>query len=280
MVPTLVELVGKIISLLGINAFMHSNQGNVFLVAGGVLTLFIGGMVCLIAEFFLTLRQLALIRLYTGYADNFSDAYKFVGTKKLQLVTSIAGTYLLTGLALGFWSVEIGICAALTSNKALIAFTIPGLIIGLVGLIVSMIVACFPLTLVIPGLAIESETYSKLLAHTFRLGTRNMVRFVWFFVFFSLCLALISSVLNIPSTIASLVELAASYMSAQGGAAPNPNLMSQIFGGVWRSVSSLVLSPMTFFGCGLFYVDLRMRAEGLDITHRLESLQKRPALNA
>ena len=280
MVPTLVELVGKIISLLGINAFMHAGQGNVFIVGGGILTLFVGGCVCLGAEFFLTLRQLALIRLYTGYADSFDEAYKFVGTKKFQLITSISGTYLLTATALFFWSVEIGICAALTSNKALIPITIPGLIIGLFGLVISLIIACFPLTLVIPGLAIESEPFTKLLGHAFRLGAKNMVRFVYFFIFFSLCLAIISSVLNIPSTVASLVEIGTSYLSAQGGATPTPNIYSQIFGSIWRSVSSLVLSPMAFLGCGLFYVDLRMRAEGLDIVHRLEGMEKQPALNA
>lgn len=280
MVPTLVELLGKIISLLGINAFLHAGHDKAFIVAGGVLTLFIGGVTCLIAEFFLTMRQLALIRIYAGFADNFQDAYKFVSTKKFQLITSIAGTYVLTCVALIFWGIEIGICAALTANKALILFTLPGLLLGMVGLVVSMILACFPLTLVIPGLAIESESYSKLLARTFRLGMKNIVRFTYFFLFFTLCLALISSILNIPSTVASMAELVGSYLSAKGGGSAAPNLFSQIFGGVWRSIASLVISPMAFLGCGLFYVDLRMRAEGFDITRRLESLEQHPTLSA
>jgi hypothetical protein len=61
---------------------------------------------------------------------------------------------------------------------------------------------------------------------------------------------------------------------------PTPNLPSQIFATVWRSAANLLLSPMAFFGFGLFYLDLRMRSDGFDITRRLELMEKQPALNA
>ena len=272
--PSLIELVGKVISLIGINAIMTAGQGNMFVVAGVVMTITVGGTVGLGAEFFLSLRQLALVRMFMGYEDNFEDAYKFIWKKKFQLLFAIAATNALFIVSLLTWSVEVGVSVALMTNKALALLAFVGACWGLILLMFSMLWSVLPVVLIAPALAVETRPFSQMLSKTVKLGFGNAIRATYFLLLLGLVLFFLSSVLNIPPTVFSMIELGTNYLGGHP-AAKAPNLFGQIFASVWRSAANMVMSPMAFFASALFYIDLRMRADGLDITRRLELLSKK-----
>ena len=51
-----------------------------------------------------------------------------------------------------------------------------------------------------------------------------------------------------------------------------PHVCCDVLGNVWNSGASMLMSPFFTFCAGFYYLDVRMRAEGLDITRRLEIL--------
>ena len=276
--PALVELVGKIIILIGINALINSGPNHIFAVAGGLFTCLIGGAIGMGAEFFMTLRQLALFRLLAGYDSNFQSAYKFVWAKKFQLLGAMALTYFLTTAAVGVWVIEMTLSAVIMASKAFILVGFIGTCIGLVGIIFSLIWTFLPVMFIAPALAIEDRPLSKMLGWSFKLSFKTIFRSTGFLLLITIVLFILSSVLNIPPSVLSAVEMARQYMGEH--VIPKaPNLYVSIFASVWRSAANMVLSPMVFFAMGLYYLDLRMRTEGLDITRRLESLP-RPAVSS
>jgi hypothetical protein len=276
--PSLVELVGKIIILFGINTLITGGHGNMLLAAGGLFTCFIGVVIGVGAELFLTLRQLALFRLLAGYSASFKDAYDFVSKRKFLLIAAVVGTYILSLVAIFFWCVVIGFSMAFVARKILLAVSLTVSLIGMVGLFVSIILSSLPVMIVAPALAIEDRPFTQIIGWSFRMCARTFWRSLGFASLITIVVLILSSVLNIPPSILSAIELARNYFGGQD-ATKAPNLYIQIFASVWRSGANMILSPMFFLGVGFYYLDLRMRTEGLDITRRVESLSK-PVVNS
>ncbi len=273
--PSLVELVGKVIMLIGVNALINAGQGNMFLVAGGIFTIAIGGVIGLGAEFFLTMRQLAIFRMYAGYDSDFNDAYKYVWKKKFQLLAAVAGTNALLTILIFFWSIEIGVSVALMVNKSIQILGFIAACFGIIMILFSMLWSAIPIVLMAPALVIEQRPFSQMISRVFKMSFKHMLRASLFILLLSVVIALLSSVLNLPPTILSMVELATTYLNSHS-MAKAPNLAVQIIASVWRSGANMVLSPMVFFAFGFFYIDLCMRTEGFDISRRLELMSKRP----
>jgi hypothetical protein len=248
------------------------SQANLLLGAAGIILIGLGGLIGFAAEFFLTLRQLALFRLYAGFADDFGSAYQFVARKKFQLLATIIGTYILFLFLIVFWSAEIGLSLAFSVNKN---FAIGGLIAASFGaffILFSMIASAVPLVLIAPSLALESDDFSRILASAFRLLLKHLLRIFGFVLLVAIVLSLLSMVLNIPPALLSIGELAFKYFKNQA-MAKTPNLPIQIFASGWRSCANMILSPVAFLSIGFFYLDLRMRSQGFDIRQRIERLR-------
>ena len=272
--PSLVELLGKIVTLMGINALITAGPGNMFIVAGGLLTCAIGGSVALAAEFFLTMRQLALLRMFTGFESDFQDAYKFVWKKKFQLLAVVAGSYVLFFIAIFTWSVQIGLSIAFMTNKNFAIFAFASACWGILFLMLFMFWSMLPVVLLAPALVIENRPFSRLISWTMKMAFKSLVRSTYFLLLLGIALFLLSSVLNIPPSIFSMIELSTNYLGPHASAKA-PNLYGQIFASVWRSVANMVISPIAFFGIGFYYLDLRMRTDGYDISRRLELMSKK-----
>jgi len=276
--PTLIELLGKILTLMGINAYLvNAGHGNWFAVAGGVVLCLIGGAIALGAQFFLTLRQLALFRMYAGFDENFKDAYRYVLGKKFQLLAALFATYLLSTTFFFAWVIEVFVSTLLMANKALAIFGFAAACWGIILIFFSMVWSLLPLVMIAPALSIEQRPFTQLIGRGVKLSLNHLIRATYFLFLLGVVLICLSYVLNIPPAIAQAIELSTTYFTEHAFARV-PNLALQIFASAWRSAASMLLSPMAFFACGFFYLDLRMRTEGFDIARRLELLSSRLAI--
>jgi hypothetical protein len=271
--PSLFELVGKIVILIGLNTVITSGHHSMLLAAGGGFTAFIGTLFAVGAELFLTLRQLALFRMFAGYSDSFKDAYTFVAQRKWLLIASVIATYSVTMVAIFFWCVVIGFSMAFAAKKVFLAISVTAALIGLIGLFVSVLLTTLPIMLIVPALALDQRPFGQMVGWCIKICAKTFWRTVGFSTLLTIVVVILSSVLNIPPSILTGLEFAKNYF---GGGDPSkaPSLYLQIFASVWRSGANMILSPMIFFGVGFYYLDLRMRTEGLDITKRIEALSK------
>lgn len=275
--PSLVELVGKIIMLIGLNAVLAGGHHNMLMAAGGIFTCGIGVLIAFGAELFLTLRQLALFRLLAGYSASFKEAYAFVAERKFLLIAAVIGTYILTMTAIFFWCVVIGISMAFVVKKILLGVSVTSALIGVIGLCVSIVLTSLPVMIIAPALAIEERSFGQIVGWSFKICVRTFWRTAGFASLITIVVLILSSVLNLPTSVLSGFEYARNYFA--GDVSKAPNLYIQIFASIWRSAMSLILSPMLFLGIGFYYLDLRMRTEGLDISRRIEALSKLPVIS-
>jgi hypothetical protein len=270
--PSLVELVGKIIILIGLNTVLMGGHHNMLMAAGGIITCGIGVLIAVGAELFLTLRQLALFRLLAGYSASFKEAYAFVAERKFLLIAAVIGTYMLTMTAIFFWCVVIGFSTAFVAKKILLAVSVTAALIGVIGLCVSIVLTSLPIMMLAPALAIEDRSFGQIAKWSVSICLKTFWRTVGFSSLLTIVVLILSSVLNLPPSLISGFEYMRNYFA--GDVSKAPNLYVQIFASVWRSGVNLFLSPMLFFSIGFYYLDLRMRTEGLDITRRIEALSK------
>ena len=69
LVPSIIELIGKIVLIYGLHILVASGVNKVPVIVQSCSLITVGLIISLAAEFFLTLRQLALVRLYGGFAN-------------------------------------------------------------------------------------------------------------------------------------------------------------------------------------------------------------------
>jgi hypothetical protein len=272
--PSVVELVGKIVMLIGVN-MLHSVQakgssGLLLTVDAGLLT-FVGVMIQFVAEFFLTMRQLALFRVLAGYSNSYNEAYAFVTKRKFFLLATIMATCVLTTVVLIFWLSIIGILVALVAKKVLIAVCVTAALIALVGLLVSTFLVSQPSVFLCPALAIEDRSFQQLVGWCFQICIKTFWRTPGFASLLTVVFLLLWSAISIPEEI--LRGLDWSRIHYLGGRTwDEQHLYVEVFASVWSSGASLLLSPFFYFSTGFYYLDVRMRTDGLDITKRIETL--------
>jgi hypothetical protein len=274
LIPSLVELAGKVLLVAGLN-IIAANKGDIVAVIAAAIACFIGMIVATIAEFFLTLCQLSIFRFFAGFATTYEEAYRFVWAKKFEVLGVVLLTYTAMTAAVLFWCIELGISIALLSMKALVVVGFIALIWGLVGLCLTLIWAILPFSLVAPALAIEQRPFTTVISKNLSLAFSSLLRATGFIIFIGLVLGLLSSVFNLPPAILMGIDMIHNWVELRAFNKPL-NIYIQLFANIWRTAANMLLSPIAFMSCGFFYLDLRSRAQGLDIDRRLESL-KEPA---
>ncbi len=272
--PSIVELAGKIIILIGINTLLVSGHGNLLAAAGAIFTCFIGVLIGVGAELFLTLRQLAMFRFLSGYSASFKEAYAFVAERKFLLIVSAVGTYFLSFMAIVFWMLFLAFSMAFVAKKILLFVSVSAVLIGIFGLFMSIILTTLPIMFIVPALAVDERPFSQIVKWSFKTCFVTFWRSMGFASLITIVLVILQLVLNEPPSILSGIEFAQNYLGGHDMAAKVPNLYLQVFASVWRSGANIILSPIAFFSMGFYFLDLRMRQEGLDITRRVESLSK------
>ncbi len=276
LVPSIFELFGKVLILYAAQALTASARNNFQVLLQNGTWLVVGAIICAIAEFFLTLRQLALVRFCAGFAQSYDDAYKFVDERRFYILLAIAVTYGLFIFALAFWSVEIGLAAAFVKYKMFAVFAVAAIFFGLVGMIVSSIAVSLPFVVLAPAMACEERNLSTIVGNSLQLAFANVVRTLFFVGVLLICVNAISAVLNAPPLLVTAFDYVRNLMinkTSSGQPFKPVSIYAQIFASIWRSCTNMLISPMAFISCGLYYLDLRMRRDGLDLSIRLQKLE-------
>lgn len=225
----------------------------------------------------ITLRQMAFVRVFCGFAADLPEALaatrkKFLTTVGVSLLT-LALIGLMGGGLVLFWRSVSGI--ARPFNQA-----------GLSALVVIFLVVIFllfmafmllPAFISVPVLACEAGGPIAVVKRSVALTFRNFGRVMSF----GLLLAVVVNVMDTGFAVPALVlQMSDYFMREYGGAGGGYNqhsLWVMILQQIWSALKDLFLRPIVVFAFGMLYLDLLCRSDGLDLRRRLLKLQERKA---
>lgn len=241
-------------------------------VAAGLLAFFL----YLFSLFFLTIRQLAIMRLFTGFAPDWQKANAYVSKKLPWLFGLTAISALIWGVIIGVFFCLIGLSTFLS------AATGPGgAVLGMVGIFAGffglIVVVSLMLLFTFMGLAVlacEDTTFFGVIGQTLHWTWRYFGRVICFAFVFYIVFTVVSMPVSLPVAIASVAD---AFLQAKGGSASAADykisLGVMIFVQVWEAICGLLLRPVTVLAFGLFYLDLRQRNDGLDLFLKVKKLK-------
>lgn len=271
--PTILLCIGKSLlviagaSLTAASGFTASLAWAPAGIAGFILAIF-GGIM-------LYLRQLALVRYFTGFASSTLEAAAYMKKRWTSMIgISLAtGTMIIMGAVV--WTVLIGLSVPFLKNSgppAIIASAI--IAIGVLGFLTTLFYLSIVATLSMTGLAIEQGDISSIMSRAFALSGRSFFRSSGFLSLATLAISLIAYPLSLPIVLISFAYAVfhgvstGDYTSAQ-----TQPLALQVLTQTWETVVSMIVGPVYHFAFGLYYCDLKMRQEGLDIVRRLDEVE-------
>jgi hypothetical protein len=239
----------------------------------GVIAL-IGILGLIVTALYLQLRQLSFIRLVTGFADNYKEAYEYISQRKWKILSVVFISYLAIFLCAAFWGVIVSVCMAFfKANTATTYVLLGGMVIGLIGLLVSVTIACIALYCAFAVGACEDLSIGGLCSRTLSLVFQDFWRAGYFCTLLFIALMVISYPLSLPLLLLSIFEFIRQGMSPDFLTDPGKmpfyyTLCNQ----TWESIVSIITWPISFMATGLFYYDLRMRKEGIDLVRQINLL--------
>lgn len=238
---------------------------------GGMM---VGFLISTVGFWLLMIKQIAFIRLASSFSPTYEDAIKWAETKKWTIIGLFLLFYAFVIAIIVAWGIELTVSALLV-NK-LPAMGIPGLLVGCLGLVVSAFILSFYYMLIIAALSTETESWNVVISRSFSLMIKDLPRVYGFGVLLSVIVLVLSWTLTLPIVILTMVEVFRTGIGS-GAAAPkiaalNMPLYLMVISQLWQTVINMVLMPIVFITYGLFYRDLRVRQEGLDIVQGVQLL--------
>jgi len=280
--PSVIELFGKLFSAWGARVLLTAmksgggfNVGPELFTAIGILL--VGLVICVPAEVWLTMKQLAYVRMIVNGVDDYKLAYKQVGNRFWAVIFYAITFYFFFFIWVFVWAFAFslaGMLAKLTAGLALLM--VPLILVMMILAGASLLVMLLPLTLVFVVLACEDLGFFETLGRAFSMTLKN------FFSTIGFCLSLFSTWLALYLALTMVLQIVYGIEYFRSGVYSGQKIASevqmpiyiQIFAGVWNSIIYMYLMPVFYVASGYFYYSLRMRKEGLDLSHKLERLEK------
>lgn len=241
---------------------------------GSLVALWLGGTVVLSLSFWvLSLRLFALVRLLLGFSPTLKDAEDNLFRKKFRF---LAVCFLCLIMAIGLFSI-FGFAAFLITTftgRGASAMSVIAVLVFLIGAALVSVVYSLTLNIGLCILACEEDSAVNIVGRSLSLTFRHFWRAVAFGLIFAVTFTLISYPMTLPAVLVAAGDgfmhgLAVSKGKVASGSY-QPPLWSLVFAETWTSLAWLYLRPFACFAFGLFYFDLRLRTEGLDIGRKLE----------
>jgi hypothetical protein len=281
LVPSIIELVGKLFLVSGARLFFMSLRGGGIPTGDSMQSLIlttIGFAVCIPAEVWMTMRQLAYVRMLVNPGTEYDTAYKQVRHKFWAVVLYAIGFYVAFFMWVFIWAFLFGIAGFLAkSSSGVGVFMLPVILGMMVVAGISLVLILLPLTLVFVVLACEDKGFFAIIARSYAMTFKR------FFPTVGFCIALFVTWLSVYMAMTSVLQIfyGAEYMrrgvytgKTTAGEVQMP-LYIQVIGGTWNSIVYIYLMPVFFVASGYYYYSLRTREEGLDMTHKLQLLEKK-----
>lgn len=275
--PTVFLTLAKILFQWGIThgslRFDSKDWGGVVLAGAFVVVGFLG---LIVTSFFIQLRQMAFIRMANGFAETYREAYQFISGRKWRILgLGILGLLGFVGLFV-FWMIEVSISTAfIKSGKTGAAVSAFGIGIGSFGMIVSFIIFALVAYMAYPVVACEDRSIGAWISRSFKLLFKDFWRALGFAILLAVAISLVSYPLSLPMVLLAVFEFFRQGMSAEYLTDPSKTpFYWMVLNQTWESIINVILWPVTFLGFGLFYYDLRMRQEAIDLVQRVELIEK------
>lgn len=270
--PTLTSIAAKVAMQWGTTVVWNKEWG---LIGPAVAATLIGFIVLLVATFILTMRNLALVRLASGFADNFQSAYEFVRSRAGLLFGLIFVGHLMLFGVMMLWCGEIIVSSVMFKpGSALVYAVAVALVIGFVGLIATFAIFMMVGFLTMSIASCENRSFGALLSRGFALTFNDFGRAVLFGILLLATVSLLSWALSIPAVALSFFEVFRHGLASASGDPAKMPMYVLVFSQAWESVVNMLLWPITWLAYGYFYYDLRVRQEGIDVVNGLKLLER------
>lgn len=252
---------------------------------GSAVGLFGLSMVALVVLFsawwVLGMRLLALVRVMLGFAPDLDAAMTYMKRRKWAVLgvyflgsVLFFAVFIMLGLIVG-----LGVAASMNESMRIAAIAITG-VLATVGIVAAIITYLIAAHLSFCVLACEDQPVPYVIGRTLHLVFNNFGRAVAFASLFAMVFTIISFPLSMPVAALTFSDaLQHGLTAATDGAAGayKPPLYILVLTQVWEALMGFLLRPLTLFAFALFYYDLRMRSEGLDLKRKLELVETKAA---
>ena len=243
----------------------------VFVFASGMLAL----GVMMVASWVSTIRLMALTRIQLGFSPDYASGLKNISAKKWSIVGLYFLGTVIVSFASGLWLAIIMI-SAIAGGKEQPLITATGALVGLWGLVVTFSIYMMAGFVALIILACEERPLMAVIGRALQMTFRYFWRAMAFGGLFMLVYTVVSYPLSLPVVALTVFDMFRNgLMSGAISETYKAPLYIMVINQVWESLMSLILRPAMFFGFGLFYYDLCLRSEGLDITRRLERFKQK-----
>lgn len=232
---------------------------------------FVGFAVFAVAWWILSLRLLAIVRLALGFATNLEEAKQYMYRRKWAVLGVYMLTFVLLLAATMTWAFVMAAGAFLSSGPtvaAALAFTVGG-----AGMICTFGIYALASHLALCILACEDVPMTTVVGRALSLVFKHFWRASAFGLLFTVTFTVISYPMSLPVAILSLGDALQHGLSSGGSsglAGYKPPLYILVIAQTWENLMGMYLRPLVVLAFGLFYYDLRLRSEGLDIKRKLE----------
>ena len=224
----------------------------------------------LAGKWLLMVKQLAFVRLASGFSQTLDDALKVVRSRQW----SMAAVFLLIAFTMlavaALWTVELMAAAFVAKDRS---GAIPGILamfIGATGMIASTGFISVVLFLALSAVACEKQRATSLISKVFSLASKSFFRTLFMGIVISVTISCLSSPLWLPVLVFLLVD--SIRMGAEiAGEMP---IHWHILISTWESLIDILVWPVTFLAYGAYYNDLRVRNEGLDVLNSLDKIKQ------
>jgi hypothetical protein len=237
----------------------------------GLVGFSIGMLISVVGLWFLTLRQFAFVRLANGLSQDYRQALSFSFGKKWTIIGLFMLSYFFCVGIIVAWGAEIIFSVVLGAK--IIPIAIIGVSFGFFGLLTSIGLFSIYYLLMTSALACEEQRWTTLLPRVFQLLIHDVWRAFGFAILLSIIVSILSWTLSLPVVALAMFELFRSGFPANhmdpSQAMPFYCLVLSQF---WQAIINMFLVPISFMSAGLFYRDMKVRQEGLDVDSKLNQL--------
>lgn len=234
-------------------------------------------LILLITRWVLAIRLLCFLRMSGGFSTDYASALKELH-KRQWMVLAVFLLAITFTVAVTIGGV-VGFALTVALPRAGLAAMV--LTMGSILLIFLSFIAAYYLTwitvpVILSVTVCEDLPLNASISRGINLVKNDLGRSIAFGTLLYVCLVALSYPLCLP-----LVGLEAAdafskeMLAAAGKDVYKMPIYLMILSQIWESLLSMLIWPIAFLGYGLYYSDLRLRQEGLDISRNLEALSQR-----
>lgn len=273
--PTVFATAARVIMQWGLTRGLKEHNGDLTRIAIAVACIVVGVLAVLAAGWILTLRQLAFVRMINGFSATYHEAIEFINQRQWRTMGVFVIGYAIGVAGCFVWGFMLAISAVFMKGGSFFTLlSLIGMAVSAVGFAATMAVFMVVGFVICGVLACEDNGVGMSLSRAFALSFRDIWRSLLFGILLMITITLLSYPLTLPMVLLSLFEFFRQGMAADVLTDPYKlPFYCLVIDQVWEALVSLALWPLMFLSIGLFYYDLRMRKEALDIVQRLRQLE-------